>query len=140
MNRKFYLRALIIFACLTSACERHEEYCYVTEDDEIRNLTLEFKGVFLRKFKDKNNRGLLSMEILNGSKKFIFTQSYYLDRAIYEEIQSGDSIFKHRGSLNILLKKKDTLKVYESYCDKFRYKFINGRLVNIKTGDTLRDR
>jgi hypothetical protein len=128
----------MVFIYLISACDRYEEYCYVREDDEIRNLTLEFKGVFLRKFEDKKNRGHLSMEIQIGSNKLKYPQDLSLDKTIYDEIQTGDSIFKHRGSMNIIVKKNDTLKVYESYCDKFRYKFINGKLVNIKTGDTLR--
>ncbi|MGV3597983.1 MAG: hypothetical protein ACO1PI_08950 [Bacteroidota bacterium] len=138
MNTKFYLRSFIVFVCLISSCERYEEYCFATEDAEIRNVTLEFKGVFLRKFEDKKNRGLLSMEIQIGSNKLIYTYDYSLDKTIYNEIHNGDSIFKHRGSMNILVKKNDTLKVYESYCDKLRYKFINDKLVNIKTGDTLR--
>ncbi|KOY84269.1 hypothetical protein AD998_21915 [bacterium 336/3] len=121
------MKGKIIFLGIFFSCAiivtRIQNYITVCPSDEykIEVLHMEYKAVVIDKFKDRrdHNQPKVKLNNNNNDSIIIFTLSYADNdndftgyKGLLKEIEVGDSVFKPKKSLNILLKKKIYGDVY----------------------------
>ena len=142
MSLSKYMRIvvlLIFFLVLFNQCQPSEQYCF-NEQSEIRLLRLVYRGVYLDKYRNSNNKGLWEMVIRYKSDTILYSQSFTMDQDLYKMIKKGDSIIKEKGSLDVKVVRGDSSVTFKNYCQKFRYKLINDTFFYVESGDTVPQR
>lgn len=127
MIKKTIFLLVVLFVI---SCNNKKKYCFNFES-EIYLLKLEFKGVYIKQFNDYRNHGLTTVVINLDSGNLYLKQNLFQDDEFYKNLNSGDSIFKDKVSLDIEVKHLDTTVIYRNYCNDFRFKLVDDSLIRI---------
>lgn len=82
----------------------------------IKYVPMMYAGEVIDVYPNKSDRGLISLKIRQNDTTYIMTYLLNLDFYFYQDVKIGDSLFKEKGALDVMIKGKEGIKLYKYKC------------------------